>query len=116
MMVDDGLQGAGRGQSGEGDGDAWGVRRMEMRDLECVQRGEMEERGDGCTGSLGSASDGDEVLRLGDEMGCVMEKGRDGWRWNSRDDGEIRKKKVNVSGDLYGRPGVCVQMEMRFCV
>ncbi|KAJ8620155.1 hypothetical protein MRB53_028684 [Persea americana] len=75
-----------------------------------------EIRGDGCTGSLGSASDGDEVLRLGDEMGCVMEKGRDGWRWNSRDDGEIRKKKVNVSGDLYGRPGVCVQMEMRFCV
>ena len=38
------MQGAGRGQSGEGDGDAWGVRRMEMRDLECVQRGEMEER------------------------------------------------------------------------
>ncbi|XXG73098.1 hypothetical protein AAC387_Pa07g2073 [Persea americana] len=25
-------------------------------------------------GSLGSALDGDEVLRLGDEMGCVMEK------------------------------------------
>ena len=24
--MDDGLQGAGRGQSGEGDGDAWGVR------------------------------------------------------------------------------------------
>ena len=42
--MDDGLQGAGRGQSGEGDGDAWGVRRMEMRNLECVQRGEMEER------------------------------------------------------------------------
>ena len=32
---------------------------------------------------------------------------RDGWRWNSRDDGEIRKKKVNVSGDGCGRPGVC---------
>ncbi|KAJ8623596.1 hypothetical protein MRB53_032125 [Persea americana] len=31
---------------------------------------------------------------------------RDGWRWNSRDNGEIRKKKVNVSGNGCGRPGV----------
>ena len=38
-------------------------------------------------------------------VGCRGEMGGDR---NSRDDGEIRKKKVNVSGDGCGRPGVCV--------
>ena len=43
-------------------------------------------------------------------VGCRGEMGGD---WNSRDDGEIRKKKVTVSGDGCGRPGVCAHEEDR---
>ncbi|KAJ8649045.1 hypothetical protein MRB53_002068 [Persea americana] len=97
MMVDDGLQGAGRGQSGD-DGDAWGVRRMEMRDLECVQRGEMEERGDGCTGSLGSASDGDEGSGMRAE-------GRDGGEGADREPEEERWREMEMGAEEERRQG-----------